>query len=70
MLTSSIKKGYSAILRIQNISQNFARRVIDRVPQPALMLLITHKTPHLVHFRRLDAFKDNFDKLSLKQLLQ
>jgi len=39
----------------QNIRQDYAGEVINRVPQPALVRFTAHKTPHLIHFGPLHA---------------
>jgi hypothetical protein len=39
----------------KNIRQDFTRVVIDRMPQPALFLLLPHIGPHLIDVRLINA---------------
>src|SRR5215510_10962790 len=42
-----------------DIGQDLSRRVIKRMPQPSLLVLLADKAPHFINFRCRNAPKDN-----------
>src|SRR5262245_20263529 len=45
----------------ENVSQDSSSTVINSVPEPARLLLLTDEAPHFVHFGFVHALQDDLD---------
>lgn len=52
----------------KDVRQDLPTAVIDGVPQPSLVLLLAHKTPHLVDFRFVDPADHDIHGLRIESL--